>query len=155
MTITAFRITRAKYTATAFDGEGARQFGGRWNSPGTPMVYVSSSRSLATLELLVHLEDLAVIRNLYVVISVKFADSLMKEANTNPLPIGWNTSQIVPSTQLLGDRWITSGASAVLKVPSVVTPGEYNYLINPRHPDFSRIEIGIVTRFEPDPRLTR
>jgi RES domain-containing protein len=119
------------------------------------MVYVSSSLSLATLELLVHLEDLTVIRDLYVVISVKFADSLMKEASTNLLPVAWNNPQIAPSTQLLGDRWITSGASAVLKVPSVVTPGEYNYLINPLHPDFSRIEIGTATRFEPDPRLAR
>lgn len=119
------------------------------------MVYASSSLSLATLELLVHLEDLTVIRNLYIVLPVKFADSLLTEPNANPLPVGWNTPQIAPSTQLLGDRWITSGASAVLKVPSVVTPGEYNYLINPLHPDFSRIEIGTATRFEPDPRLAR
>lgn len=155
MTITAFRITHAKYVANAFDGEGARQFGGRWNSPGTPMVYVSSSRSLATLELLVHLEDLATVRGTYMLIPLTFDESVMEEANTSALQVGWNASQVAPSTQLLGDRWITSGTSAVLKVPSVVTPGEYNYLINPRHPDFSRVEIGAATRFEPDPRLTR
>ncbi len=155
MTITAFRITRAKYAATAFDGEGARQFGGRWNSPGTPMVYVSSSRSLATLELLVHLEDIETVRGSYVLIPLTFDESVMEEANTSALQAGWDGPQIAPSTQLLGDQWVSSRASAVLKVPSVVTPGEYNYLINPLHPDFSRIEIGAATRFEPDPRLTR
>jgi RES domain-containing protein len=155
LTITAFRITRAKYASSAFDGEGARQFGGRWNSPGTPMVYVSSSRSLATLELLVHLDDLATIRGSHVLIPLTFDESIVAEANTSVLQAGWDGPQIAPSTQLLGDQWVRSCASAVLKVPSVVTPGEYNYLVNPLHPDFSRIEIGTATRFEPDPRLTR
>jgi RES domain-containing protein len=119
------------------------------------MVYVSSSRSLATLELLVHLDDLATIRGSHVLIPLTFDESIVAEANTSVLQAGWDGPQIAPSTQLLGDQWVRSCASAVLKVPSVVTPGEYNYLVNPLHPDFSRIEIGTATRFEPDPRLTR
>lgn len=153
--IRAYRITRAKYAAAAFDGEGARQFGGRWNSPGTPMVYTSSSLSLATLELLVHLEDMDVLRDLYVVIAVEFSESLVHRVEPDTLPAGWNGAQIAASTQQTGDRWIASSASAVLQVPSAVTPGEVNYLIHPGHPDFGRIEIGAPVGFAMDSRLER
>lgn len=153
--IRAYRITRAKYAANAFDGEGARQFGGRWNSPGTPMVYTSSSLSLATLELLVHLEDLDILRDLYVVIAVEFPESLVRTVEEATLPTGWNSAQIDASTQQVGDRWISSSASAVLRVPSAVTPGEVNYLIHPRHPDIDQVVIGEPIGFAMDSRLIR
>lgn len=153
--IRAYRITRAKYAATAFDGEGARQFGGRWNSPGTPMVYTSSSLSLATLELLVHLEDLDILRDLYVVFTLEFPESLVHTLEDETLLEGWNGVQIEASTQQAGDRWVTSSASAVLRVPSAVTPGEVNYLIHPGHPDFNQILIGGPVGFAMDSRLGR
>lgn len=153
--IRAFRITRAKYAANAFDGEGARQFGGRWNSPGTSMVYTSSSLSLATLELLVHLEDLDILRDLYVVIAVEFPESLVRTVNADTLPSGWNGTHIKASTQQIGDRWIGSSASAVLRVPSAVTPGEVNYLVHPAHLDFNQIVISPPVDFAMDSRLLR
>ena len=150
---TAYRIVQARHAATAFDGEGARLNGGRWNSVGTPMIYTASSLSLATLEMLVHAEDVSVIYGRYVVIPVEFDISLVRRTPAETLPVLWNSPQPVAETQLLGDRWIESGISAVLEVPSAVTENEVNYLLNPAHPHFSRIVIGNAVNFKPDPRL--
>lgn len=117
------------------------------------MVYTAGSRSLATLELLVHLEDLATLHGLYVVIPVEFPDVLVLPAEIGKLPREWNGPSATGSTQRVGDRWAASLASAVLRGPSVVTPGEDNYLINPLHPDFRKIAIGKPTGLDLDPRL--
>ena len=150
---TAYRIVQARYAATAFDGEGARLNGGRWNSLGTSMVYASSSLSLATLKMLVHTEDISVIYRRYVVIPVTFDASLVRRIDPDKLPSAWNAPQPVSETQLLGDQWIAKRSSAVLEVPSAVTENEVNYLLNPAHPDFAKISIGAVVEFKPDSRL--
>lgn len=150
---TAFRIVQARYAATAFDGDGARLNGGRWNSLGTSMIYTASSLSLATLEMLVHTENIAVIYGRYVVIPVEFDNALIQRMDRKALPALWNTPQPVAETQLLGDRWINSRTSAVLEVPSAVTEDEVNYLLNPAHPHFSKIVVGEAVAFNPDPRL--
>ena len=152
---TACRIVQTGYAATAFDGEGARLYGGRWNSAGTPMVYTSSSLSLATLELLVHTEDLSVIYDRYVVIPVSFDASLVRKLDLHRLPADWKAPRPISRTQLLGDQWIAAGTSAVLEVPSAVTEREVNYLLNPAHPDFSKILLGTTEAFRPDERLSR
>jgi len=150
---TAYRIVQARYAATAFDGEGARLNGGRWNSVGTSMIYTSSSLSLATLEMLVHTEDISVIYGRYVVIPVAFDASLVQQIEAEALPAGWNAPQLIAETQLLGDKWIAGKSSAVLEVPSAVTENEANYLLNPAHSDFARISIGAILEFKPDLRL--
>ncbi len=149
----AYRIVQARYAAKAFDGEGARLNGGRWNSVGTSMVYVASSLSLATLEMLVHLEDISVIYGRYVVIPVSFDVSLLRQIDPKALPPSWNAPQPVSETQLLGDQWIAGRSSAVLEVPSAVTDSEVNFLLNPAHPDFAKIRIGAAVAFTPDARL--
>lgn len=149
----AFRIIKSKRVAAAFDGEGARLHGGRWNSPGTRMVYVASSRSLATLELLVHIEDLSILEEQFSVIPVEIPGGLILRIDAVDLPGGWHLPEPVAETQLFGDAWIRDGHTAVMEVPSAVINEERNYLINPAHADFPSIMIGAACPFRIDPRL--
>lgn len=141
----AWRIVKAKHAATAFDGEGARLFGGRWNSPGTPLVYLAESRSLALLEVLVHLAGEAVLAS-YVRFSVEFEDQQCLELDPNLLPEDWRGSPALVALQHIGDEWAKEGRSLLLAVPSAIVPEERLYLLNPRHPELGRVEIG-----EPEP----
>lgn len=149
---TAWRIVKAKHAATAFDGEGARRFGGRWNSPGTAAVYASESLALAALELLVHLESSEILEA-YVAFRVEFPDALVSVIDTGTLPPDWREYPPSPAVQELGDAWVAGATSTVLRVPSIVVEGEHNYVLNPNHPDFARIEITGPQPFDFDPRL--
>ena len=151
----AIRITKRKNLQDAFSGEGARLFGGRWNSPGLPMIYTSSSLSLAALEILVHLDDSATVTRLYCAIPVEFDDKLIKSVSRTDLPEDWSHASPNADTQMLGDRWAREGSSVVLRVPSVVIQHEYNYILNPSHKEFSKIKIGKPFNFEFDPRLMK
>ena len=150
--LTAWRIVKARYAAAAFDGEGARVEGGRWNSPGSPMVYTAGSAALAALEMLVHLGRGATLPA-YVLIACSFDEALVTHADRARLPAHWRAYPAPPELQLLGDAWLRSGVSAVLEVPSAVIPTEPNYLLNPRHPDFGSIVRSAPQRFEFDLRL--
>lgn len=153
--VPAFRITSKKYTATAFDGEGARLFGGRWNSKGTRMVYLASSYSLATLELLVHAEDYSLIEGNYDYVPVEIPDRCIEILDTKKLPANWNSPTVYANTQVLGDAWCKSETSVVLGVPSAVSSEERNFLVNPLHPDFGMLDIGDPVEYRLDPRLIR
>lgn len=149
----AYRICKTSFADTAFRGEGAKLYGGRWNEIGTKMVYVAGSLSLATLELLVHIEDRHLIENFYSVAEVTFSEKLVTEIKSKDLPKNWDANECGYGTQAYGTKWITSKKSAILKVPSAVTPGETNYLLNPDHPDFKKITFGKMKAFEIDRRL--
>ena len=149
---TGWRIVLADQATTAFDGEGARLYGGRWNSAGVPMVYASEHQSLAALEIRVHIDRTAMRRG-YKCFSFQFDDGLMDAFRGGGLPKDWMLEPPPRSLQLLGDDWVNSGSSAILAVPSVVIPKELNYLINPRHPDFAKIKFEKPTDFFFDPRL--
>lgn len=151
--IRAFRLCKTRYLATAFTGEGARLAGGRWNSPGVAIVYTSASLSLATLEVLVHLEDPETFARLFSWVAVEIPDGSVESLSISALPPNWSADEIPTATRVLGDAWARSRRGAVLAVPSVVTPGEWNYLLNPAHPDFAKIRIGQPQAFRPDPRL--
>jgi RES domain-containing protein len=152
--ITAWRIVQAQHLASAFDGEGARQYPGRWNHRETPMVYTAGSLSLAALEMLVNL-DAEQILNRYMAIPVTFDDQHCKRIAAHQLPTGWAGHPIVPVTRDLGSAWVHSRASPVLAVPSAVVPIETNFLLNPLHPEFSKIQIGSAEAFAYDPRLIK
>jgi len=154
MSVSAYRITKTKHVSNAFDGEGARLYGGRWNSIGTRVVYIAGSRSLATLEVLVHVEELSTIEGQYSIIPVTIPDELIARIPSAILPRGWSSPVSIAATQLFGDRWILEGRSAVLEIPSDVTNEETNLLVNPRHDDFNRIEVGDPLPLRIDPRLT-
>ena len=142
---TGWRIVKSRHASTAFDGEGARLYGGRWNSPGTRMVYTSSTISLAVLEVLVHLQEASLLSS-YSLIFAGFDDALVERLDRSRLPDGWRSYPAPSELQRIGDEWVQSQRSVVLEVPSVIVVRESNYLLNPAHPDFSSVVIG-----EPEP----
>lgn len=154
MTITAWRIVKARYIAGAFDGEGARVEGGRWNSPGTPVVYTSQSAALAALEMLVHLGRPSIVRA-YVLIPCTFDNAVVSRLDRKRLPKNWRTYPAPPGLQLIGDEWIKSGTSAVLEVPSAVIETDSNYLLNPHHRNFRSIRVMDSQPFDFDVRLLK
>jgi RES domain-containing protein len=147
----AWRIVKQKHSATAFSGEGAARSGGRWNSRGVPVVYTSSTQSLAALESLVHLNP--PVRFRYVAIHIKFNDALVEIVPPKALPSDWRVEPPLPSSQRVGDAWVLAARSAVLALPSVIVSGELNFLLNPAHPDFKKIAVGKPVSFAFDPRL--
>ena len=153
--IAAFRLCKTKHLSSAFNGEGASLNGGRWNSTGFAVVYTSSSLSLATLEVLVHLEDPVAFANLFSWIPIEIPEALVEHIDPATLPDGWNHDEINISTRSIGDTWLRSMRSAVLAVPSVITPGEWNYLLNPGHPGFSKIRVGVACEFRMNRRLLK
>jgi RES domain-containing protein len=147
-----WRITRRAYQEQAFTGDGARLYGGRWNRPGIPLVYTAQSRSLAILEMLVHLQETAPMDG-FVLIPVRFAEELVLTVESMGLPPGWDAEPPTLHSQRLGESWVASGASPVLSTPSAVVPQERNYLLNPAHPLFSLIEIAEAEECRIDKRL--
>ena len=101
----------------AFDGEGARLFGGRWNSSGTSMIYTSENVSLATLEMLVHLQR-ALTLPAYVLIACEFDAPIVEDVAS--LPDDWRRDPAPPQLQAIGDNWAKKLSSAVLRVPSAI-----------------------------------
>jgi RES domain-containing protein len=134
---------------TAFDGEGARRYGGRWNSAGVPMVYASEHESLAVLEVRVHIA----MSGVYKSFAFDFDEGLMRTLPVQQLPKDWQREPPPVSLQRLGDQWVKAGDSVILAVPSAIVPNELNLLINPRHPDFSKIDIHTATDLTLDRRL--
>ncbi len=149
--IRVFRIARENYAASAFTGEGAALHGGRWNSPGVRVIYTSATVSLAALENLVHLNPQ--LRFTYLVFSIEFDESLVEKVTTSLLPEDWRDEPAPLSTKRFGDQWVRQGSSAVLELPSVIIPGESNYLLNTIHPDFKTLTIGKPETFSFDQRL--
>jgi RES domain-containing protein len=147
----AWRIVKAKHAATAISGEGAAKTGGRWNSRGVPVVYASSTKSLAARVTLVHLNPPVPFK--YVAFRLQFDAALVENVPLNRLPADWRVEPPPPSTKAIGDAWAREVRSAVLALPSVIVPGELNYLLNPAHPAFKKISIGKPERFAFDPRL--
>ena len=153
--ITCYRVTQKKHAATAFDGEGARLYGGRWNNPGCALVYTAGSLSLATLELLVHLESYQILRQRYCYMAVELPEELCTPWPLARLPPGWHVDPPLAATRQIGDGWTRTGTSAALAVPSALIRSEANYLLNPRHADFPRLTIHAPEDFMFDPRLVK
>ncbi len=138
-----------------FDGEGAYRFGGRWNTPGTRLMYASGTVSLAILEVLVHLEEEEMMSE-YSLATVEFDERVVADiSDYAEIPPNLTDAIIPPETQAIGDKWARSRISVVLKVPSVIVRGEYNYLINVEHENFSKVKLGPPEPFIFDYRLAR
>ncbi len=147
----AWRIVRESRASTAFDGEGAREFGGRWNSPGGRVVYTSATLSLAALETLVHLTQPVSLR--HVAFRVEFDEALVEQVDASRLAVGWDAEPPGFASMAAGDDWLRRGRAPILRVPSAIVPVEFNYLLNPAHPQFRGIAIGKATAFAFDRRL--
>jgi RES domain-containing protein len=154
VTVRAYRITKAKHAATAFDGEGARLYCGRWNSPGVRIVYASTSLSLAVLEILVHLQSDSVLPD-YVSFTVEFPDSLIELVDRKVLPADWRSFPSPPKLREIGDTWIRQNSSVALRVPSAILTSEDNVLLNPTHRDFAKLKIAGPNALDIDTRVFR
>ena len=150
--VVAWRIAENRFARKPFDGEGARLFGGRWNSAGVPAVYLSSSRSLAVLERLVHAKDKATLLECCL-FAVTIPPELIEEVIPSKLKSGWNRLGRLDITQSIGDDWFTRASKPVLRVPSVVVEGEDNFVLNPAHPQFNQLAFGKKRKLPIDPRL--
>ena len=153
---TAYRIVKKKYRYNAFDGEGARLYGGRWNSKGKKAVYLSDAIPLAILEILVHLDDQAVLSEWCLFESIIPEDQIL-ELPARALPQNWREHPAPVSTMVIGDTWLRGNESLALKVPSVTVPmGGHNLILNPSHPEFEKLlETMRWQPIEIDPRLAR
>lgn len=155
-TVNVYRMVKTKWAAAAFDGDGARITGGRWNSKGVPCVYTSASESLALLEILVHLQDASLLRY-YTVFELQIPENLIAVIPEGKLPSDWNQPLSPPSTAVLGDNWLKSASlEMALAVPSTIVPREMNYLLKIAHPEYrSIVSQARQVPFYPDPRLAR
>ena len=149
--ITSWRAVNEDYAARAFDGEGARVWGGRWNSAGRAVVYTSATTSLGLLEKMVHADS--GLLPFYIAIPVTFEAVLVETVVPTRLPVGWRSLPAPLTLQRIGDDWVDSMRSCILEVPSVVVPHESNFILNPGHPDFGSLEIGDAISLEIDQRL--
>jgi RES domain-containing protein len=151
-----WRLCREIYAAEAFSGEGARRFGGRWNSRGIPMVYASTSLALAAIELFVHLEPSQAPVDLVTVAATLPEGEPGRTLSKENLPPEWWTEDALAgphSTRALGDEWIRSASSLALMVPSVPIRAEWNVLVNPLHSRIGELKIESPRPFAFDARM--
>ena len=130
-----YRLVKRKWLNNAFDGEGARLYGGQWNSKGNACVYLASTESLAILDVMLHLNDYRLLKD-YALLEVTFHDDELMRLPEDERPDDWMVEPAPSSTAEIGDGWLESQSSLVLAIPSVVVPRETNYLVNPEHPGF-------------------
>ena len=146
-----YRIARCTY-ANDLSGTGARLYGGRWNSIGKPATYLTSSRSLAMLEVLVHLQPLMVPDD-FCLVEVDVPDEHIQTIITDILPKDWKDISPPQILARIGDGFLKKQEYFMLKVPSAIVPAEYNYLLNPLHPDMKKVKVIKTEPFNFDSRL--
>ena len=159
MTVSFWRIAAEtkSYPADDLSGSGAKIAGGRWNELGTAMVYAASSRALACLETVVHLNSSGLPLNRYLV-EIAVPEELYVAAQATGLaayPVGWDAEPAGQASIEIGTGWANRNSSAILLVPSVIVPEEHNLLINPAHPEAHRMTARKVRKWLYDPRMVR
>jgi RES domain-containing protein len=133
----AWRVEKAEHAAGAIKGLGAFKVGGRWNRPGRYAVYAAENLSLALLEILVHAPDPDQRKRPRVRFHLTIAAGAVEEITLDQLPRNFGPTTPFVLTQDLGDQWLESRKFVALKVPSAIVPVEFNYVLNPLHPDFT------------------
>jgi RES domain-containing protein len=150
--VVVWRLCAAKYGDAAFNGDGARLYGGRWSPAGVAIVYAAESRALAVVEILANVDDAETLFDVaWVVVSAEIPTALIEMPPR--MPDSWRQFPHPPETQAWGLEWARAKRTVALRVPSAVVPGEFNYLLDPAHPDFKRVKIGRSESFAFDPRL--
>ncbi len=149
-----YRLVHGKWAGQAFDGEGARLYGGRWNSKGKSCVYTAGSEALAILEILVHLNNRAALKQ-YRLFQLNIDTEQLLTVSLTNLPQSWRQHPAGADSASVGDDWLAQQASLALAVPSVIAPREQNILLNPAHAAYQAcISSATELDFLPDPRLT-
>jgi len=136
-----YRLTQKKYSDTPFSPAGAKLYGGRWNSKGTEALYFSESESLCCLEVFVHVKNDPNIIDQYDLYRIDIPDELIVKLEKEDLPPAWRSIPANESTQEIGDQFLNSSKlqHAALQIPSIISPRENNYVVNPNHPLINRI----------------
>lgn len=146
-----YRLSKTKY-ANDLTGEGARLNGGRWNDKSIPCIYTSESRALALLEYTVNVNIDEISRALSFV-TIEIPGKNIFELNEAMLPGNWKHSPAPSSTRQFGAALLNAAKAAVIKIPSVVIPKEFNYILNPKHPDSKNFKISDIEDFVYDVRI--
>lgn len=144
-----FRFTARKYSHV-LDGDGSRIYGGRWNSPGLPVIYTSTSISLSLLELLIHQVSFEELRTNYLV-RIEVPDSYFNNSREITVKKDWREDP--GYTRFIGDSYLREKSSLLLRVPSAIIPDETNVLVNPLHRDMRKVQIRATEPFRFDSRL--
>jgi len=147
-----YRITGKKY-AGDLTGIGAAFYGGRWNKKGSPVLYTGESSEIALLETIVHTPPM-LIPKLDIVI-IEIPDDSVTEIGINQLPKNWKSYPPPTVLSEIGERWINEGSTIALKVPSCIIQSAYNYILNCRHPQYSKVKLLERRKFEFDSRLKK
>ena len=152
--ITVHRLVAARFRESVWSGEGGLYVDGRWHTPGRRIVYTAQSLSLAQLEILVHISDRQQLPALSLA-QASIPETLsIQTIEAADLPAHWRQfSPYSEETQRLGMQWLTRARSPVLKVPSAISAAEWNFLLNPAHPEFGQVRLGEPKPFAMDPRL--
>ena len=147
----AWRIVKARHASSPLSTDGAREFGGRWNPKGVPVLYASASLSLAALEVFVNLQAA---RPEFVKVQIEVPDDCgITTWNEPDLPEDWRTLEGNFESQAMGAAWITAAPTLALSVPSVIVPEDRNILLTPFHAGFNRVVVRAVEPFGFDPRM--
>jgi RES domain-containing protein len=150
-----FRVLRAAYARTPFDGEGAYRYGGRWSSPGTRLAYASEHQSLAMLEYFVHLDPEDAPDDL-VLATADVPDSVSRERlEASDMPANWREIPAPLGLAQIGDEFVKNAENCLLLVPSALAVNENNWLLNPKHPEFKQIALNPPEPLRYDPRMFR
>jgi RES domain-containing protein len=149
-----YRIAKRRY-ALDRSGKGARGVGGRWNSPGFPVIYVAESTALSALEYLVHVRHMNLVPENLVIVTVEIPDTSILTLPLEQLPQDWMRSPYGQDARNFGDTWIEGKRSLAMRVPSVILPlgHGWNFLLNPLHADFGSVTISEDCPFAIDSRL--
>ena len=151
--IRVYRIVREPYANAPLAGEGAYRFGGRWSSPGTRIAYAAEHLSLAMIEYFVHIEAIDPPKDL-VVVAADIPDSVSRAVVTpRRLPSNWRQVPAPPGLAAIGDAFAAERKTAILALPSALVPSESNWLVNPLHPEFAKIQVRPAEPFHYDARF--
>jgi RES domain-containing protein len=149
---TAWRLIKTKFASTPLSSDGARLYGGRWNSPGVAVVYFAESISLAVLEILVHLE-VAQLLEAYSLVRIDFDPSAVRTLPAAALPASWADFPAPEEVRAIGDSWVESAETLLLRVPSAIVPLEHLFVLNPDHPARQHLAVAPPVPFRLDPRF--
>ena len=146
-----WRIARRPFALDRL-GTGARQNGGRWNAPGTAVIYAGRTIAIAALEAFVHLAG--VVPPDLVLVRIDLPDRHSSEApRLEDLPAGWDAVPVSPASVEYGTQWARQTRSLVLYVPSALVREESNAVLNPNHPQFAGVDLAIEREFRYDARM--
>jgi len=147
-----YRITGKKY-ASDLTGKGAAMFGGRWNKKGSPVLYTGENKEIALLETIVHTPPLLI--PALVILTLEIPDDSITTIEIKSLPENWTVYPAPVVLSEIGERWIKEGKTIALKVPSCIIHSSHNYILNCRHPEYSRVRLIDHRNFKFDSRLKR